>query len=111
VKINVEQNPGTVLLTFSGEIISRSEQQMVSDLIARKLDEGERVFVIDLSEVPYISSLGIAVLVATHVKVSRAGGKLRLVNPRPRVSAVLEMTRISEILTTFDSVEEALRAQ
>ena len=106
--MEVEQSDGAVVMSLIGEIVDRTEQAVISGLVTEKLAEGERVFVLDMSEVPYISSLGIAVLVATHVKVDRAGGQLRLVNPRPKVAQVLEMTKVAEIFTSYASIDEAL---
>ena len=108
MEIEVQQNNGAVVISLIGEIVDRMEQTAISDVVVEKLAEGERMFVLDLSEVPYISSLGIAVLVTTYVKIDHAGGQLRLVNPRPRVAQVLEMTKVSDIFTSYASVDEAL---
>ena len=99
-----------VLVALSGEITSHEDQRALSDLVAARLGAGERMFVLDLSNVPFVSSLGIAVLVAAYVKVTREGGKLRLVNPRPRVASILEMTKVADIFRTYTSVDEALSA-
>lgn len=110
MKAVVSEAQGAVLLSLSGEITSRDDQKLVSDLLAEKLAEGELLFILDLSQVPYVSSLGIAVLVAAYVKVNLAKGTLKLVNPRPRVASILEMTKLTQILRTYSSVEEALSA-
>ncbi len=109
--IDVEKRDGAVVVELTGEIVSRTEQATISELISNTLAEGERTIILDLSGVPYISSLGIAVLVTTCVKVDREGGELRLVNPRPRVSKVLEMTKVTDIFKAYTSVEEAVAAQ
>jgi serine/threonine-protein kinase RsbW len=108
VEVAVKKSDGAVVISLTGEIVDRMEQAVISDLVTEKLDEGERAFVLDMSGVPYISSLGIAVLVTTHVKVDRAGGQLRLVNPRPRVAQVLDMTKVSEVFQSYTSIDEAL---
>jgi anti-sigma B factor antagonist len=111
MKMEVCKKGDAVLVSLTGEIVSRDDQQAAAALIAEKLAEGERTFVLDLSQVPYVSSLGIAVLVATYVKINREGGKLRLVNPRPRVASILEMTKVADMFRTYTSVEEALGAE
>jgi len=108
VEMEVTQSEGAVVISLVGEIVSRTEQTAITEAVAAWLAEGERVFVLDLSEVPYISSLGIAVLVTTYVKINREGGTLRLVNPRPRVAQVLDMTKVADMFTSYASVEEAL---
>jgi len=108
VEIEVQDADGAVVIALVGELVARTEQTAISDLIAERLKSGVKVFVLDLSEVPYISSLGIAVLVTTYVKVDREGGSLRLVNPRPRVAQVLDLTKVADIFQSYASVEEAL---
>jgi len=108
VETEVRDADGAVVIALIGELIARSEQTAISDLITERLKLGAKVFVLDLSEVPYISSLGIAVLVTTYVKVNREGGTLRLVNPCPRVVQVLDLTKLADIFKSYTSVEEAL---
>ncbi len=110
MKIDVTKSNGTMLVAIADEIVSRDDQQAISDIMTQKLAQGEKVFILDLSRVPYIGSLGIGVLVAAHVKVNRSGGKLRLVNPSPRVARILEITKVADIFRTYASVEEAMTA-
>jgi anti-sigma B factor antagonist len=108
VKFDVSEADQAVLVSLSGEIVTREDQQAASGLIDERLADGRRTFILDLSQVPYLSSLGIAVLVAAYVKIQRAGGSLRLVNPRPKVAKILEMTKVADMFRTYASVEEAL---
>ena len=110
MEIGVAKADGAVVIALTGDLASREDQSALSGLVQQKLTAGERVFVLDLSEVPYVSSLGIAILVATHVNVTREGGKLRLVNPRGRVASVLRMIRVADMWTTYATVAEALSA-
>ena len=110
LKIELSKTEGAVLVVLSGEITSRDDQHAMSDAMDEQLAAGERTFVLDLSLVPYVSSLGIAVLVAAYVKTNREGGKLRLVNPRPKVASIREMTKVADIFRTYSSVEEALNS-
>jgi len=107
--METKTSDGAVVVRLSGEIVARAEQYAVSDLITEKLGDGHEVFVLDLTDVPYISSLGIACLVAAYVKVNAQGGKLKLVNPSPRVLQVLEMTKVADVFAIHTSVEDALK--
>lgn len=110
MKIETSKKDGAAVIALSGEIVSRDDQHAVATHVDEQLAAGARTVVLDLSKVPYISSLGIATLVAVHVKVGRVGGDLRMVNPKPRVAEILEMTKLSGVFRTYASVEEALAA-
>jgi len=108
--IQATKSGKAMVVALTGEIVTRDEHRVVQDTVLKKLAEGERLFVLDLSKVPYVSSLGLAALVAVFVRVDREGGKTRLVNPGPRVANVLEVTKIADIFRTYSNVEEALAA-
>lgn len=64
----------------------------------RQLAETVTSFDIDLSELEYISSAGLRVLVTTQKLATQAGGTMRLLHPTESVQEVFEMTGLSEIL-------------
>jgi anti-sigma B factor antagonist len=70
----------------------------------------ERVrIVLDLSEVPFIDSSGVGVLVTANRRSHSAGGALALAALSPGVAKVLELTRALRVLTVTDTVEEAVQ--
>ena len=66
--------------------------------------------VLDLSEVTFVDSAGIGILVGCHGKVATAGGKLRMAGLTPRVLNVLRITKVDSILTLDDNVAASLAA-
>lgn len=70
--------------------------------------EGDNIrLIVDLSNVSYISSVGITMLVNATKSVTGRGGKLVLLNPQKAVAYVLELTGISEIIRIFSDLESA----
>ena len=65
----------------------------------RQMAETATSFEIDLSELEYISSAGLRVLVTTQKLASGRGGTMRLLHPTESVQEVFEMTGLSEVLT------------
>ena len=62
---------------------------------------------VDISGVNYISSIGIPMLINSAKTVASRGGKLALVNPRPNVADVLELTGIPLIIPVYSDLESA----
>ena len=54
--------------------------------------------VIDLANVPYMSSVGLRLLLAAHKKMLGKGGELRIANVQETVREVLDITGFSDIL-------------
>ena len=54
--------------------------------------------VIDLANVPYMSSAGLRLLLAAHKQMLRKGGELLIANVQSTVREVLDITGFSDIL-------------
>ena len=54
--------------------------------------------VIDLANVPYMSSAGLRLLLAAHKKMLAKGGELQIANVQAAVREVLDITGFSDIL-------------
>ena len=57
---------------------------------------------VDLSELEYISSAGLRVLVSTQKIANHRGGTLRLYHPTESVREVFEMTGLSDVMTIVE---------
>ena len=63
--------------------------------------------IVDLSEVDFLASIGIRLLVVNAKSVAQRGGKMVLLNPIPDVNHVLDLAGIPEIIPTYTSLEAA----
>ena len=69
---------------------------------------GENVRVIvDLSEVSFLASIGIRLLMLNAKSVNKRGGKMVILNPIPDVQHVLEVTGMPGIIPIYSSLESA----
>ena len=68
--------------------------------------ENPRV-VVDLSEVDFLASIGIRLLMLIAKSIASRGGKMALLNPMPEVQHVLEITGIPTIIPIYPSLESA----
>ena len=65
-------------------------------------------FVLDLSRVNYISSVGLRVLMLAAKEMNAEQRKIAIAAPQPVVREILEISRFNMILAIFPSVREAL---
>ena len=69
---------------------------------------GDNVHVlVDLSEVSFLVSIGIRMLMMNAKSLSTRSGKMVLFNPIPEVKSVLYMTGISAIIPMYENRESA----
>jgi anti-sigma B factor antagonist len=65
------------------------------------LKNGQRNVDVDLSRTTYIDSCGLGALISLQKAASRSEGRVRLLNPKPSVQQILDLTRMEKI---FDIV-------
>ena len=68
----------------------------------RELADTIADFDIDLSELEYISSAGLRVLVSTQKLAGQRGGTMQLLHPTADVMEVFEMTGLSEVMNIVE---------
>ena len=92
-------------------LIGRSDLLSAADVrkrLARIIADGNRRLIIDLAEVPFIDSSGLAALISGLKAARLAGGDLRIARPNDQARSVLEITSLNRVLRPYSTVEEAL---
>ena len=77
------------------------------ELQAKFREPGVKGTIIDLSEVPYIDSAGLGVLLGQWSHTQRCGYKYALTGMSPRVHTIFELTHTDTVLPIFSTQAEA----
>jgi anti-anti-sigma factor len=78
------------------------------DLKLTVLVSTQRTFaIVDLAEVEFLASIGIATLVRNAKAVRQRQGNMVLLNPQPNVAKVLSSTRIDQIIPVCYTLDDA----
>lgn len=100
---------GNVLrLEFTGDLIGENNGPELVELVNNSLTQGVKFCLIDISDVRYINSSGIGVLITILTKFRNKGGELYLIKPSDHVSKLLIITKLHAIFNIVNSEEEAL---
>lgn len=73
------------------------------------IDQGVRRIIVDFSDVPYISSAGLRVLLLTAKQLRAKGGELRICGLNDAVQEVFEISGFNTLLPVFGSTADAVR--
>ena len=94
------------MLALTGDIDIHTAPQ-VRDCLASLQADGTTSIVVDLAGVSFLDSSALGALVAAHRDLTSAGGRLKLAAPRPHVLKVFRITRLTDVMPIFDSVDAA----
>jgi anti-sigma B factor antagonist len=98
---------GVPVVAVAGEVDVAGGPVLDETLDALAMDAPALV-VVDLSEVTFIDSSGLSVLVLGQRRLAEGGGELRLVVTNHQVQKVLAITALDAAFTVADSVDAVL---
>ncbi len=105
MNISVQENNGLKIIKFEGEFSVFFQDEIESSIDKNIKDIAPEKFILDLSDVNYLDSSGISMIVISAQKIK---GKVNLAGCQPNVKYVLELAEIGEIVNYYDSIEEAI---
>ena len=109
MKIDTNLQGNILLVKLEGEVdmsSSGSVWNAISPFVEGKKPKAKAT-IIDLSQVSYMDSSGIATLVRTWQTAQKTGGKMRIAAPSDPVRDVFELAHVAEIFEIFNTVDEA----
>jgi anti-sigma B factor antagonist len=101
---------GVVILDLNGKLTLDDGAQLLKDKVQSLVFQKQLQLIVNLADVPYIDSGGLGYLVACYTTVTRAGGRLTLVNVSKRNHDLLSITKLVAIFETFDSEGSAIES-
>jgi anti-sigma B factor antagonist len=105
--VDVVRDGSTAILRIRGEITGGSEPP----IMAAYTQAGDaRSIVLDFSQLEYMNSGGIGLLVTLLVRTQRAGQKLLAVGLTEHYRQILALTRLDEAITICEDETAALAA-
>ncbi|MEM6736057.1 MAG: STAS domain-containing protein [Bacteroidota bacterium] len=108
MKYTKEIKDDILYLRFDGDLIGENNGPELVELANEVIGKGITQCLLDLSEVRYINSSGIGVLITLLTKFRNKKGELYLINPSNHVNKLLMMTKLQAIFNIASSEEEIL---
>src|SRR5450755_5119437 len=94
----VEKTPTEVTIRCSGKITLENASQLRDT--ARQLIAETKRLALDFSDVTYLDSSGLGMIVGVYISAKKAGCELKVINLTPRVKEIFTLTRLDEVLAS-----------
>jgi anti-sigma B factor antagonist len=98
---------GASVIDIRGEITARSEQQLM-DAYGRASGERTRAIILNFSELEYMNSGGIGLLVTMLVRANRQKLRLSAYGLNEHYRQIFELTRIDEAIVIYEDEASAV---
>jgi anti-anti-sigma factor len=107
MEISVEKNNDVSVVNLEGSFDIASSEPFDEELTAL-MNGGERRILLDFTQVPFIASTGLRMLLKAGQRMKEEGGLLYLCNINDTVREVFSMTGFDKIFSVFDTGEAAM---
>ena len=108
VKTNETENG--LVITLEGKMMLGYEANDFHQAIENALAKDKKKIVVDLSNVQFISSWGIGILMYGFTTTNNNGGQFKLVAVPEKIDQTLKKIKLDNVFEKFATVEEALKS-
>jgi anti-sigma B factor antagonist len=107
--VRIESRPAAQIVHLAGTVAIHQSDELREQLRS-VLTPSTPNLVLNLRDLEFVSSMGIAAIVAAHNDARNRGGRAALVSPRPAIAKLLSITRVDRLIPVYPSLEAALDA-
>lgn len=100
----------SAVVTFSGPMTLGTSLKMADAQVQQAIAQGVTRMVFDLSNVDYVDSAGLGMIVFIYGALSAKNGNLRLCGVSSRVLSLLKLTKTDTLMTIDGCREDSLMA-
>ena len=110
MKIKTSEKYGAVVIELKGNVMGGDDTKEFNELLHKLVDEGKINVVIDLSEVKFMNSSGLGMLIGGLTTMKKANGTLKLARVTEKIESLLIITKLVTIFEFYETVDEAVNS-
>jgi anti-sigma B factor antagonist len=107
MKLVQETETDLLILRLGGQLMGGLDADALRSAILSSIEQGMRKVLIDLSEITWVNSTGLGVLITSHLAARGKGGSVKLIGVSKRIESILSVTRLNTVFEIFPTEEDA----
>ncbi len=105
--MNIEiKAPGYYFVSLKGRLDGTTSADCEAKITSLLIPQTKTI-VFDMSNLDYISSMGLRIIIKTRKFIEGNGGGVQMINMQPQIKKVFEIANLLRGMTLFASVKEA----
>lgn len=106
---NIIEENNVQVLFLTGELIDKNQATELLKSVDELIEMGKNKIMIDLSDLKYMNSSGLNVLIQLLTKTRSKGGESVIVNVNKKVNELLVITKLNTLFKVAETKQEALK--
>ena len=103
------ENEDITSVVLSGRLDAFSVDYLFS-CIESQIQSGCKKLILDCTQLNYISSVGLGMLLRIHGRMAKQGGDVKIAGVHGAVAQVIGLVRLDQVLQMYPTVSEAVSA-
>lgn len=108
--LDIISDGSILIIAINGEIDHHSAEEIKSVTEHNLKERNSKNIIFDFTNVTFMDSAGIGMLIGRYKTLSYIGGKICLCNPSGNIKKLINLSGINKIINIFDTKEAALNA-
>lgn len=104
----IGEKDGFRLITISGRLTDKEQSLALISTFETMIINGETRFLLEMSDLEYVNSSGLNLLIGMFTKARNAGGELAICGVSDKVRKLLVMTRLDSVFKIHGAVADAI---
>ena len=110
MKIKTTEKYEAVVIELKGNVMGGDDTKEFNDLLHKLIDEGKVRVIVDLSDVKFMNSSGLGMLIGGLTTMKKANGLYKLANITDKIESLLIITKLIRIFEHYESIDKALES-
>lgn len=109
--IGVEYAENAIIVSFTDEkILEEKDINSLQESIMSVIDQAERInLILDFSNVKFLSSAVLGLLIRISKRIYEHNGRLRLCNIDPKIYEIFKITRLTKTFDIYKDIKSATK--
>src|SRR5580704_13123218 len=110
IDLKTEDGGGTLIFKLRGSL-DLATSPTVRAALSEATGNGSHHLIVDLTQLEFLDSTGLGVLIGAHRRTTESGGSLRLIVGDGPILRLLNITGLIAVFAVYHSLEDARRGQ
>lgn len=110
MKISIDEKYQVAIIKLIGNLVGGENAQLFRDNLYKLIKEKKKNVVVDMSDIKFMNSSGIGILISGYTTLKNADGNLKLAHISDKIQGVLSITKLNQVFDIYDTVDEAIKS-
>jgi anti-sigma B factor antagonist len=110
MKIKTTEKYGAAIIELKGNVMGGDDTKDFNDILHKLVDQDKLNIIVDLSDVKFMNSSGLGMLIAGLTTMKKANGSLKLARVGDKIESLLIITKLITIFESYETIDEAVNS-